>query len=544
MENVLNMRRRFALAILCCLPAACTGAGTQSQSASGPADELRIETWAIPRNLNPIFSTNTSENFLAGLAFDELVTNDPHGNDVPDLAAVVPTVQNGGISGDGKTIVYHLRRSVQWHDGAPFTSQDVKFSWQAVMNSRNNVVERRGYDEVRSVDTPDPYTVVFHLKEPFAPFVNTVFGESDDPFRVIPSHLLAKYADLNQVPFNTQPVGTGPFRVTRFIQGEEIDYSANGAYFRGKPHIAKIVVHFVTDHNTRETDLRSGVSDLANDVAPTIIRDVRNDKQLGVVMAESPQFLALEMNMAHPPLDDLRVRQAIASAIDKNAIIRNDTYGTADPATEDLSHYYWAYDGQVPQIPLDRARSAQLLDAAGWKMGPAGIRMKDGQPLSFVLEFERGQPTFRVVGVQVQSDLRAVGIDVQIKQIDPTMLYATVAAGGILMAGKFDLVLYPWIAGADPDDSQQWTCRYVPPNGNNITHFCNPAMDAAEHVAMTNVDRASRKAAYARTQLLLAQNEPADFLYYYRRLYVINPRLKNFDPNGVSEGWNAYEWSL
>src|SRR5579863_1418453 len=211
MENVLNMNRRFALAALCCLLPACTGTTQSNGPAAGPADELRVETWAIPKNLNPIYGTNTSENFLASLAFDELVTNDPQGNDVPDLAAAVPTQTNGGISRDGKTVTYRLRHGVKWQDGAPFTSADVKFSWQAVMNSRNNVVERRGYDDVRSVDTPDPYTVVFHLKEPFAPFVNTVFGESDDPLRVIPSHLLAKYADLNQVPFNTQPVGTGPF---------------------------------------------------------------------------------------------------------------------------------------------------------------------------------------------------------------------------------------------------------------------------------------------------------------------------------------------
>ena len=494
--------------------------------------------------MNAIYITNTSENLLASLAFDELVTNDPAGNDVPDLAAVVPTLANGGISRDGRTIAYHLRHGVTWQDGAPFTSADVKFSWQAVMNPRNNVVERRGYDEVSSVDTPDAYTAVFHLKEPFAPFVNTVFGESDDPFRVIPQHLLAKYPDLNQVPFNTQPVGTGPFRVVRFIQGEEIDYAANDAYFRGKPSIARIVVHFVTDHNTRETDLRSGVSDMANDVAPSIIRDVRNTATLRPVMVEAPQFLALEMNETHPPLDDLRVRRAIASAIDKAAIVRNDTYGTADPATADLSRYYWAYDPNLPQQPYSQARSAQLLDAAGWKMGPGGIRTKGGKPLSFVLEFERGQPTFRTVGVQIQSELHAVGIDLQIAQFDPTMLYATEAAGGILTGGRFDLVLYPWIAGADPDDSQQWTCAYVPPNGNNVTRFCSKAMDSAERQALTHFDRSTRKAAYARTQTLLAQNVPATFLYYLKRLYVINPRFKNFSPNGVSEGWNAYRWSL
>lgn len=544
MENVVGMSRRFVFAIVCCLLAGCSRAGSQNYGPRGPADELRVETWAIPKTLNPIYTTNTSENFIAGLAFDELVTNDPQGNGVPDLAQAVPSLGNGGISRDGKTIVYHLRHDVKWHDGVPFTSADVKFSWQAIMNPRNNVVERRGYDEVRSVDTPDSYTIVFHLKEPFAPFIETVFADSDDPFRIIPAHLLAKYSDLNQVPFNTQPVGTGPFRVTRFIAGEEIDYAANDAYFRGKPRIAKVVVRFVSDDNTRETDLRAGDSDVANDVVPSVIRDIRGHSGLVPVLVKAPQFLALEMNELHAPLDDLRVREAIAAAIDKAAIVRDDTYGTAEPATEDLSRYYWAYAPNVAKIPFDPARAARLLDSAGWKLGAGGIRTKDGQPLSFVLVFQRGFPTYRIVGVEVQSALKAVGIDVALKQIDPAVLYATEAAGGILTSGKFDLVLYPWIAGADPDDSQQWTCAYIPPNGNDITHFCNREMESAEATALRHFDPATRKAAYAKTQAVLAQNMPADFLYYFKRLYVINPRLKNFAPNGVSETWNAYQWTF
>ena len=188
------MRRVAALLAAALLLASCSKGGAGGASGAGaPANggTLRVALWAEPTSLNPLLATNTAENFVASLAFDLLVTIDDKGNEVPDLAAVVPTPQNGGISKDGRTITYHLRRNVKWQDGAPFTSADVKFSWQAVMNPNNNVVERRGYDQVKSVDTPDPYTVVFHLKAPFAPFVDTVFGESDDPFRVVPKHILA-----------------------------------------------------------------------------------------------------------------------------------------------------------------------------------------------------------------------------------------------------------------------------------------------------------------------------------------------------------------
>ena len=127
-----------------------------------------------PTQLNPILSQNSIESFTAGLIFDELVSLDASGRDVPDLAAVVPTLENGGISKDGLTITYHLRHGVRWHDGAPFDSGDVKFTWQAIMNPRNNVVSRRGYDQVASVDTPDPFTAVFHMKRFFAPAIEAM----------------------------------------------------------------------------------------------------------------------------------------------------------------------------------------------------------------------------------------------------------------------------------------------------------------------------------------------------------------------------------
>src|SRR5947209_16640581 len=167
---------------------------------------------------------------LASLAFDELVTLDDKQHEVPDLAAEVPTLQNGGIAKDGKTVTYHLRSNVKWQDGAPFSSADVKFTWQLVMNPRNNVESRRGYDAVATVDTPDVNTVVFHLKHPFAPFVDTVFGESDTAYRILPKHLLATYPDINQIPFNSQPVGTGPFRVVKWIRGDRIEDVANANY--------------------------------------------------------------------------------------------------------------------------------------------------------------------------------------------------------------------------------------------------------------------------------------------------------------------------
>lgn len=197
----------------------CTKVQTGSSTVAGVTRHswtipgtVRIAIQAPPNTLNPLLASNTTESMLTRLTNDLLVSVDATGrNEVPMLAAQVPTLANGGISRDGLTITYKLRHNVLWHDGVQFTSKDVKFTWAAIMNSRNNVISRTGYELVRSVDTPDPYTVVFHMKQRFSPAVNTLFGESDNPYTIVPAHLLAQYPDLNKVPYNTKPVGTGPF---------------------------------------------------------------------------------------------------------------------------------------------------------------------------------------------------------------------------------------------------------------------------------------------------------------------------------------------
>jgi peptide/nickel transport system substrate-binding protein len=532
-----------AIAIALIILAACSKTG--GTAAGGTSNGiLRVANYAEPTSLNPLLASNTAENFIASLAFDLLVTIDDKGHDVADLAAQVPTLQNGGISKDGLTITYRLRRSVKWQDGAPFTSADVKFSWQAVMNPDNNVVERRGYDQVRSVDTPDAYTVVFHLKRPFSPFVDTVFGESDDPFRIVPKHLLAKYPNINRVPFNTLPIGTGPFRIVRWIHGDHVELLANKGYFRGTPRLAGINVYYIPDENTRVAELRSHQTDLIIDLGPSPYAQLQGVAGVKTILVRAPTYDSILFNLTHAPLADVRVRRAIWYAIDVPHMVRNVEHGTAVVATSDLSDFYWAYTPNVMRYPDDLQKAEQLLDAAGWKRVANGIREKNGDPLSLQFVYGQGSEAARQIGVQLQSELQPVGVEVQIKTYTYQLLYALKADGGILTNGKFDLALFAWVAGADPDDSSQWLCASTPPNGNNYTHYCNPQMDALQAQALSTFDRGKRKAIYAKTQAMLAQDAPAVFLFYPRIRYALNPNFQNFAPNGPSEGWNSYEWSL
>ncbi|MBV9270507.1 MAG: peptide ABC transporter substrate-binding protein [Candidatus Eremiobacteraeota bacterium] len=540
----LTRARNFglAIAIIAALASACTRSGGNPNGT--PSDTLHIALYGEPHSLNPLLPGNTADNMLASIAFDLLVTLDDKQRQVPDLAAVVPTLQNGGISRDGKTITYHLRNGVKWQDGVAFSSADVKFTWQAVMNPRNNVVTRRGYDQVASVDTPDAGTVVFHLKHPFAPFIDTVFGESDSPYRILPKHLLEKYPDINQIPFNSLPVGTGPFRVAKWIRGDRIEYVANPNYFRGKPKLARVDVQVVPDMNTQAAMLRSHQTDVIIDLTASKYRDLRDVSGVKIYLAESPQYEGIILNLSHPPLDELPVRKAIFQAIDRESVARNLEYGTATIAKADLSPFYWAFDPNVKNYPYDPKEAAATLDAAGWRVGPGGIRQKNGTPLSLQLVFGQGSETARAVATLIQANLRQVGIDTPIKTYLYSQLLAIKSEGGIFTNGKFDLGVYSWISGADPDNSSQFTCDQMPPNGNNSMRYCSAEMDAAQQIATTTFDRAVRKKQYSIIQQRIATDVPLVVLFYAKLRYALSEPVQNFTPNGISEGWNAYDWSM
>ena len=186
------------------------------------------------------------EVFVDRLMFEPLLSADPSGSSVPILATAVPSQANGGISRDGLTISYRLRHDVRWTDGVPVTARDVIFSWRAIENPNNDAVSRHGYDDVRSIVAPEAYSVVVHLKRPFAPFVNTFFAESDQPYDIVPAHVLARYHDFNQVPFDAAPtVSDGPFRFERWDRGDQLVLGANSGFFKGKPGLRRIEVKFV-----------------------------------------------------------------------------------------------------------------------------------------------------------------------------------------------------------------------------------------------------------------------------------------------------------
>jgi peptide/nickel transport system substrate-binding protein len=231
-------------------------------------------------------------------------------------------------------------------------------------------------------------------------------------------------------------------------------------------------------------------------------------------------------------------------AIDKQRIIDTLTYGQQKVAIEDQPHFMWAFNPNIKDYAHDPQGAKQLLAQAGWTPGPNGIASKGDDPLTLVLVSNGSNVTRRKEAVEVQEMLRNVGIDLQIKNYQADVLFAPAGEGGILQNGKFDLSLAGWYAGVDPDDSSQYTCANLAPNGYNYSRYCNPDMEAAQKTALENYDQPTRKKAYFRIQEILHRDVPEIFTYYQRQLQPINENFKGFAPNPVTEVWNAWQWSI
>jgi peptide/nickel transport system substrate-binding protein len=506
---------------------------------------LRVAVTEEPKNLNPLLAGTTIEIFIDRFMFEPLLSADPHGNPVPMLASAVPTQANGGISPDGLTIVYHLRHDARWSDGVPVTARDVIWSWQAIQNTGNDVVSRHGYDDIRAIDAPDLYTAVVHLKQRFSPFVNTFFAESDQAYEIVPRHLLARYPDINQIPFDSQPLVTdGPFRFSSWLRGDRIVLDANRGFFEGPPGLRRVVIQFVANEDTAVNLLRTHAIDYIYQPSIQTYPALSAMPDGKIVWVNVNGFEGMEMNLSHPFLADPRVRMAIAAALDKRALTLQLTHGQSTTATEDLPSWIWAFDPSVKSVPFDPDAAKTLLARAGWLAGPDGIVRKNGRPLELTLATDTVTATHRSESLLIQAALRRIGIAVSVKYYPLDILYAPQGMGGIQHGGKFDLLVYGWYAGIDPDNSSQLTCDNFPPHGYNDPRYCSHAMDAAQAIALAYYDRATRTRAYSTIESLLAADNPIVYFWWQRQQEAITVDFHGFAPNPVVESWNSWQWKI
>jgi len=526
--------RIWALAVVVLL-AACGGNGP------GTAGVLRVATLANPGTLNPYAATTDIGYDLASLTYSYLIVSDDHGHLIGDLATEVPTVANGGVSADGRTYVYHLRRNVRWQDGVPFTAADVAASWRAIVDPRHFVLDREGYDRIASMRRPDPWTLVVRLRERYPPFISRFFAPLQDGGKpVLAEHVLRRLHDFSSGELATSAIGTGPFTLDSWVRGDRITFIRNDAYFRGRPRIAKIVVQFIANAQTAAIELGTGRVDLIVEGQPALLAQYRS---AGASVRTVPfdAQVQLLIDCARPSLEDASIRHAIADAIPYSVILRSVMHGMEAPASSMLAPTAIGYE-PLPEHAYDFKRAATELDAAGWHAGADGIRKRRGARLEVTLATLAGAPTFERIALLLQTSLRRIGIDATIK----AYAYGVFdAPNGPLRGGTYDLSLYGNSLNWDPDDYDTFACDRWYPHGANLTRFCNKRVDKLERAGLQTEDVSKRTAIYRKVSRLLWSELPYVPLNDGRRVVVTSRRLRNYRPNPtVTPWWNAWQWSV
>jgi peptide/nickel transport system substrate-binding protein len=500
------------------------------------ADTLDINT------LNPWIGTSGNINTLTELTGAFLTRLDPKGGLVPELATTIPTKADGGISADGKTITWHLRKGVKWSDGVPFDADDVTYSWAVAQDKTNNIATRDVWERVTSVTAPDKFTVVFRLKEPIATFATDYFNTQSNN-SILPKHIVGPGTNFNESPYNALPVGAGPFRYTAFRRGDRVEMEANPDYWRGRPKLKQIIYKMIPDDNTDMTQLTTGELDLWDTINGTAAAQAKALPGKAWSMRLSPYMSAMFFNTSRPQLRDPAVRRAIRLATDRPLIfdkvmLRNGTM------TESVVPRFAIGFLDLPITKYDPALAEKTLDAAGWKRGPGGVRAKNGLTLTLDIAVPSGYAPSATLATILQSDYTKIGIAATIHSYASGTFFGPYAAGGIVQTGKFDVALHSQSLGPVYGNiNGVLTCNSIPPNGFNESRFCNQRVDALNTAYLHSYDRAVQDKAAAAFQRLVDDEAPWVMFYERGFLAVYDKRLTGYHPNSFSN-WGGDPWNI
>ena len=528
------VRAPFGIAVAFAIAACARDAGRASPS----SDLLIVGYDREPDTMNR-YATHILED-IQSCVVEGLVTSDEQMHIIPVLAAELPTIENGGVvvrPDGGMDVTWKLRPGVNWHDGTPHTSADVQFTVDAINKGDWKPESTDGFDRIASVTTPDSLTAVVHYKEVYAPYQMQFFRGT------LPKHVL-QGRDIDKAnDYNRSPLGTGPYRIAEWKTGEYVLLEKVKDYWRGPeyPRIDSLLFRFLANTTTRINQLRSGEVHVVALVPWDKVRELRGVPaiRLNQVLGNGYEHLTLN-ERKFPPFRDVRVRRALAHAVDRELIVRtilDSLVTTVNGAIQPLS---WAYEPNVRRYDYDTASANRLLDEAGWKRGADGTRAKDGAPLAFTIITQAGFAIRENVSQAIQRQFRDVGVNASVRLIDGTSI------SSLWFSGDFDAMLHWWQMGADPELTLFFAADRTPPSGRNINYFSDDSLTRILYASDRTVDRAKRAELLKTAQRRVADMIPEIPLYNTAKIDAVPAGLRNFKGNPTNAGpfWNVYEWEL
>src|ERR1700720_2102305 len=474
-----------------------------SCSPKPPSDTLVMVIESSPTNLDPRVGIDGQSERIDSLIFDYLLSRGDNLDVAPGLAErwEIP---------DPLTYVFHLHRGVKFHDGRILTSRDVKWTFDSLLTGKLRSPRAAAYRFVDHIDTPDDYTVIFHLKEPYTPLL---WNLSQGAVGIVP------YGSGNEIA--GRPVGSGPFKFTSAEVDKEVILERNDEYWGERARLARVRFAVVPDATTQALELRKGSADIIinGSFSPDTLMTLQHEPSLSVVSGHGTRLAYLGFNLRDPILKDVRVRQAIAYALDRRPMIEYLWRGEAQPARSILPPQSWAYNGNVPGYDHDPNKARELLDAAGYP--PV-----NGVRFHITMKTSTDENTRLMVAV-IQQQLREVGIALDIRSFEFGTFFADVTRGA------FQLYGLRWIGGNEDPDIFEYAFHSAkfPPNGANRGFYSNPGIDALIDRARREVDPKLRKPIYAEVQRILADELPSINLWYLDNVLVHNKRVRNLQLN-------------
>jgi peptide/nickel transport system substrate-binding protein len=494
-------------------------------------------------NFNALLYVNSgTEEVPEACVFDALWDMNHKGEFVPNLAARVPTLENGGISPDGLVWKIELKKGIKWQDGAPFTAKDVEFTYQTIVNPKVAIRSRSGFDLISEFKIIDDHNAEIRLSKPFVPF-----AWAWQKMHIVPEHLLAKVPDINTAAYNTNPIGTGPFKLVQRKAGSHMVYKRNPDYHRGAPAIETVIHKFVPDQTVLYTQFKAGEIDVLglHGVPPERFEEARNLPGLDALETPAPWVEFIYFNCGKPQFKEKVVRQALYYAVDKEKWIKDVYYGLPPRTLSYLHPTHWAYNQNLKDPGYDPRRAAEMLDAAGWKKGSDGIRQKNGVKLKFSMSTTAGSKAREQAEALIQANWKEIGVAMEIKNMP-----ASVVWGEYTTKSEFDTLMVGWepTVGMDPDYAARCHSKQIPVKygtGSNYVQYENPEVDKLMEEGVLISDMEKRKAVYEKIQAILHDEVPFAPIFAYMFMYGKKSDLKGYEinPYVTDITWNIQDWS-
>jgi peptide/nickel transport system substrate-binding protein len=493
--------------------------------------------------LNPLLSTDTASEDVEDMLFDGLVDID-----VGNLSPVPDLAENWDISDDNLTFTFYLRNDVTWHDGEPFTARDVKFTYDTILDPDVNSPRRADVADVltpEQIEVLDDYTIRFTLSQVDASFLVTKCS-----YGIVPEHILGGLTpdEFNTAEFNTQsPVGTGAFMFREWVKDDHIALVKNPDYFKGAPNIDFWYYKIVENQTVEYAQLQTGEVDLAA-VTAALWDEAQQQENLDCIAY--PQFgftfYVYQLDPEKTPLFlDVRTRQALLLALDRQAMVDSIVHGLADVANSTIPPISWAHNpDNEPRYGYDPEAAKALLDEAGWRDEDGdGVReahgvtgVEDGTPFAFEMHTNAGNNERESNMVVMQQYWKEIGVDAS-----PTPIEWNALLAELTETYEYEMIVVGFSWDTDPDQKTMWhTDSYG--SGFNMNKYSNPEVDRILDAALQTVDQEERKQYYFEMQHILAEDVPAPILYFRQGTGCWNTRLHEFAWNDIDEKWNAEKW--